>query len=111
MPSSYAARTPVGKSLRQARAECPRLPRPNWHVIIRCIPRLSRLLPNTHRARSGWLGDRVHDRSGLYATRHFPDVAQPARVPPALGADPLARPTIILSGLASSAQDCRTFGG
>ena len=46
-----------------------------------------------------------------YATRHFPDVAQPARVPPALGADPLSRPTIILSGLASSAQDCRTFRG
>ena len=27
------------------------------------------------------------------------------------GADPLSRPTIILSGLASSAQDCRTFRG
>src|SRR3954452_5867013 len=35
-----------------------------------------------------------------YATCHFPDVAQPARVPPASGADPLSRPTIILSGLA-----------
>jgi hypothetical protein len=54
-------------------------------------------------------GSRCAARSGLYATRHFPDVAQPARVPPASGADPLSRPTIILSGLASSAQDCRTF--
>src|SRR5689334_20566589 len=44
-----------------------------------------------------------------YATRHFPDVVRSARVPPASGADPLSRPTIILSGLAPSAQDCRTF--